>query len=315
MQRARSGSTRGHRVRIATFVAAFLAAALAPLADAAAGAAGTLERIRQTGKIALGYRADARPFAYKDGAGNAAGYSVALCRKIAEQVKAELGLSSLAVDWVPVTLEDRFRAVQEGKVDLLCGADSATLARRKDVSFSIPVFPGGIGALLRADAPAGLRNVLAGKPPSGPFWRGNPAQILQKKTFSVVAGTTGERWLAGRIDKLRITAQVVPVDSYEAGVRRVLDRGSDVLFGERAILLDIARSSPSASDLIVLDRLFTYEPIALVLARGDEDFRLAVDRTLSELFASKEFRETYVKLFGQPDESVLTFFRFSALPE
>ena len=93
-----------------------------------------------------------------------------------------------------------------------------------------------------------------------------PAQILEGKTFSVVAGTTSESWLAGRLDKFQLTAKVVPVDSYEAGIQRVLDRSSDVFFGDRAILLDAAKRSPSARDLIVLDRQFTYEPIALAFA-------------------------------------------------
>ena len=56
-------------------------------------------------------------------------------------MKAELGLSTLAVEWSPVTVGDQFRAVQENKVDLLCGVDE-TLSGRKDVDFSIPVFPG-----------------------------------------------------------------------------------------------------------------------------------------------------------------------------
>jgi ABC-type amino acid transport substrate-binding protein len=89
-------------------------------------------------------------------------------------VKTELGVSSLAVEWVPVTLADRFKDLQQGKVDLLCGADSATLARRKEVSFSIPIFPGGIGAMMRMDAPAPLRAILAdAPPPSHPVWRGS----------------------------------------------------------------------------------------------------------------------------------------------
>ena len=67
--------------------------------------------------------------------------------------------------------------------------------------------------------------------------------------------------------------------------------------------------------MIVLDRQFTYEPLALALARGDEDFRLVVDRTLSRLFGSKEFGDVYAKWFGKPDEDALNFFRWSALPE
>ena len=65
----------------------------------------------------------------------------------------------------------------------------------------------------------------------------------------------------------------------------------------------------------MLDRLYTNEPLALGLARGDEDFRLLVDRTLSRIYRSAEFSDFYGKWFGTPDESVMTFFRQSALAE
>ena len=316
MHYSQSESSHRYRVLIATLGIAVLATSLLPFADAApAAAAGTLDRIRQAGKIELGFRADARPFSYKDESGKAVGYSVALCETIADDVKTELGLPSLTVDWVPVTLEDRFQAVQQGKVDLLCGADTATLTRRKDVSFSIPIFPSGIGAILRADASVQLREFLAGRPSSGPIWRGSPARILEKKTFSAVGGTTSASWLEKQRVKFQIDATVVDVDSYVAGIQRVLDRSSDVFFGDRPILYDAAAGSPSAGDLIVLDRLFTYEPLALALARDDEDFRLVVDRSLSGLFKSGAFKDVYVKWFGEPDDSAAIFFGLSALPE
>ncbi len=299
----------------APYALAALVSLFALLAATLPVSAGTLDQIKGSGKLRLGYRSDARPFSFRDESGNAAGYSAALCQRIAEQVKAEVGLPALGVEWVPVTLEGRFQDVQQDRVDLLCGADTETLARRKDVSFSIPIFPGGIGAMLRADAPRGLRDALLGRPLSHPLWRGSPAEVLNQRTFSVVKGTTGEKWLAGRLDTFRITATVAPVDSYEAGIRRVLDRSSDVFFGDRAILLDAATRSSSASDLMVLDRYFTYEPVALALARNNDDLRAVADRTLSRLFGTKEFRGVYAKWFGQPNEEALTFFRLSALPE
>jgi polar amino acid transport system substrate-binding protein len=317
MQRARSESSDGHRVRIAAFAIALLATAVLPLAVAAPASAATLDRVRETGKLTLGYRIDARPFSYKNESGKVTGYSVALCERIADQVKSELQLSALAVEWVPVTIEDRFLSVQQGKTDLLCEADTATLTRRKEVAFSIPIFPGGIGAVLRTDSPPGLQEVLSeAPPPSRPIWRGSPARtVLEKKTFSVVASTTSATWLASRLDKFEITATVAPVEGYEAGIRRVLDRRSDVFFGDRAILLDAANRSPSSGDLVVLDRLFIYEPLALTLARSDDDFRLIVDRTLSRLFASAEFHRLYVTWFNEPDESTVTFFRLNTSPE
>ena len=65
----------------------------------------------------------------------------------------------------------------------------------------------------------------------------------------------------------------------------------------------------------MLDRLFTYEPLALALPRGDEDFRLLVDRALSAIYRSGEIGDLYAGWFGEPDEAALTFFRLHTLPE
>ncbi|HVR65823.1 MAG TPA: amino acid ABC transporter substrate-binding protein [Verrucomicrobiae bacterium] len=311
MQIAGSKSPQRQRVRLAAFLIASAAMALLPFAPAVAA---TLDQVKASGKLLLGYRADARPFSYDEG-GKAAGYTVALCEKVAETVKTELGLSAMTVEWVPVTLEDRFSALRDGKIDILCGADTATLERRKEVSFSIPIFPSGIGAILRRDAPAPLREVLAGKPAAGPVWRGSPARILNKKTFSVVKGTTGEKWLAERMQRFHVDASVSTADSYDAGIQQVLEGNSDVFFGDRPILLEAATGGSSASELILIDRLFTNEPLAIAMERGDEDLRLIVDRTLSRLFRSGEFRDLYAKWFGEPDDSTLAFYLQNALPE
>jgi putrescine:ornithine antiporter len=291
-------------------------AAPAPAVTTPSAPVGTMGRIRETGRIRLGYRADARPFSYRDDGGQPTGYSVVLCQRIADALKGESGLGAVAVEWVPVTVENRFQALQQGQIDLLCGAETVTIARRADVSFSIPIFPGGTGALLRADAPARLREVLSGRGQTfHPTWRASAAQVLQARAFSAVGGTTSEKWLATRIADLQVIAEVASVNSYDAGIQALLDRRSDAFFGERAILLDTARSHASARDLTVVDRLFTYEPLALAFGRGDEDFRLVVDRTLSRLYGSGDMGGFYTKWFGEPDESTLAFFRWNTLPE
>ena len=276
----------------------------------------TLERVRASGKIRFGYRSDARPFSYRHESGVAAGYSVALCGLVADAVKSELGLASLEVEWVEVSLDDRFSDVQEGRVDALCGADTATLTRREHVSFSQPIFPGGIGAVVRDDAPARLKAVLEGRPlPNQPVWRGYPAQVLEYKTFSAVSGSSAETWLTERIKKLGILSTAAPVENYEAGIESVLNGSADGLFGDRAILLDAVKRSSSAGDLKVLDRQFTIEPIALTLPRDDDDFRLVVDRAVSEIFGAPGFGGFYSETFGEPDERVLLFFQMSTLPQ
>jgi len=301
-----------YETRLARVATGLLAAAFLPLATASAD---TLERIRDSGKLNLGYRTDARPFSYMDASGNAAGYAIALCEAVSSAIKTESGNASLAVQWVPVTAGDQFSAVRDSKVDLLCGPDAETLERRKEVAFSIPVFQGGIGAIVRADAPAPLRDVLSGQPPSGPTWRGSPARILDQKTFSAVAGTRSESWLNEKVHEFQIAANVMTVDSYDAGITSVLDGAASAFFADRAILVDAAQSSASADELLVIERLFTHEPIALALGRNDDNFRLVVDRALSKLYTSPEFETLYLKWFGEPDDATRSFFQMITLPE
>ena len=92
MQRERSKRSAGQRMAIQTcFGTPVLGRVVAR--SRASSCRGTLDRVRETGKLVLGYRVDARPFSYQDASGKAIGYSVALCEKVAAEVKAELGRS------------------------------------------------------------------------------------------------------------------------------------------------------------------------------------------------------------------------------
>jgi polar amino acid transport system substrate-binding protein len=300
-------ASRGTQSRFAARASAASAAALVALAALPASAA-TLDRIRDTGSIRFGYLVDARPLTFRNEAGAADGYAVELCKQVADSVKAQLGMSSLRVEWVPVAYEDRLGGVQQGGIDLLCTPMSVTLARRQEVSFSIPVFAGGNRAVLRADAPTVLLDALAESRSTRAVWRGSPAaKVLKGTTVGVVAGTTSEKWLEGRRQALQVDATIVPVADYRSGVRQVLDGKVDVFFGDRAIVLG-AIAGPERKDLVILDRQFTHELLAFALARGDEDFRLAVDRALSELYASGEFGDLYKRWHGEFGENTRVFF-------
>lgn len=275
-----------------------------------AAAGGTLERVRSAGKLVLGYRADAQPMSYRDASGQPAGYAVTLCKKVADSVKTQLQLPSLAVDWVEVTAATSDQLVQQGKVDLLCSADPITLAGRAYVSYSAPIFLGGIAALLPANAPAEFQRNLDNRPePYKPIWRGTAPPALQNKTISVIAGTSAVELLAKQIRALKIIATISTEESYAAGLTKVAKGKSDALIGDRAQLLAAAKQSPDAAKLKVLGRHFTYEPLALTLARNDDGFRLAVDRALSEFVASPKFGELYVATFGKADADTVEFFR------
>ena len=72
----------------------------------------------------------------------------------------------------------------------------------------------------------------------------------------------------------------------------MLDKGEIVAyFADRAILSYLASKSSDASKLRIANNYFSLEPYALALPRGDEDFRLAVDRALSHIYRSGEIAD------------------------
>ena len=314
MQLPGSPRRRRNRRREALVGAAPLVIALATLMSTAPAWGQTLDRIRDTGKLRVGYRADAKPFSFEDGSSGPAGYSVELCRRVAKDIQAALSIRKLEIEAVLVGNHERFLAVKQGRIDLLCGASTVTLRRREDVSFSIPVFLGGIAALVRKDAPPRLRAALAGQEPQ---FRSREAlgQGLEGRTITVRLGTTAETWVDEKLQSLGVSATVAPVGLHGDAIQAIAAGDAEVLFGDRAILLDELQRSPRGADLSVLCRYFTYEAISLALERGDEDFRLLIDRTLSRLYRSGEITEIFTSFFGEPSEVMLGLFSRAALPE
>jgi len=267
--------------------------------------------------LTVGYHADARPFSFENESGKPVGFGVDVCQKVFEVAKGELGLTSVPVSWVPVTMANRLELMRSKKIQLVCG-EPVTAAARQDVAFTIPVFQGGVGALVRADANPGLTKALSEKPgaPDKPLWRGTPTeQLLQTQTMAVVAGTPTEKVLADALTRLQLSAKVAPVKNYSEGVQAVLERKANVFFADRSILLEAVKRNPSFSDLKVIDRRFTQGPVAIALPLGNEKARLALDKALGRLYTTPDFRALYAKWFGEPDADTVAFYRQITLPE
>jgi putrescine:ornithine antiporter len=289
--------------------AAQAAAALLGLAFCAGAFLPGSVHAQKSSKPVYGYFANVKPFSFTDESGKPAGYAVELCQKVAE-------ISSQQISWTAVTPENRAAMLRDGKVQMICG-EFDRLSARKEMSFSIPIFQGGLGALLRTDAPVQLKAALSERPaPSGPTWRGTPTQqLLQQATFAVVAGSPGEKVVAERMKTLQLSARLMPVKDASEGVQAVLDRKASVFFADRSFLLSAAKGVANTSDLTVHDRRFTLAPVALAFKRGDEDGRLAADRALSQIYGTPGFRDLYARWFGVSDEATAMFFRSVALPE
>ena len=94
----------------------------------AADLSGTLQKIKTTNTIRLGYREASRPFSFTGDDGKPAGYSVDVCSKVTESIAKELALPNLKITWTKVTVANRMDEVVTGTIDLECGSTTASLS-------------------------------------------------------------------------------------------------------------------------------------------------------------------------------------------
>ena len=73
----------------------------------------TLDTIRKQGVIRFGYVDDASPFSWANASGEPQGYSIDLCRVVADSIAAQLKRKDLKVRWVKLTLQNRIDAVRK----------------------------------------------------------------------------------------------------------------------------------------------------------------------------------------------------------
>src|SRR6185369_4833724 len=109
----------------------------------------TLKAIKARKAVVVGYLGDAFPMSFVDKEGQPAGYSIDLCRAIAEDAGKAAGLESARIQFVKLTLDERFDAVAKGKVDIECGTSTITLSRMKKVDFTNTVFLDGGSFLVK----------------------------------------------------------------------------------------------------------------------------------------------------------------------
>lgn len=276
--------------------------------------ADTLERVRGNNAITLGYLPDLAPFSSESN-GTVSGFSVALCLRVVDQLKAELGLPDLQVKYAPLSAGSGPQAVSSGQVDLFCTPAPETLELRKTVSFSIPVYTGGLAVAVSKDASPELLNVLNGEVAhTGPTWRATINRGLANHTYAALEGGITEAWIREEMRLLGVVATLVTVKNHQEGLRRVAEGKVDAFFGERMVLKSTLANTPEDEQLMVLDRLFNFVPAGLALARADEDFRLLVDTVLSDLYHSGEMELVYREYLGDPGDATRMLFKVYALP-
>ncbi len=281
------------RLRALTFPALIVLT----LCGVAAASAATLERIKETGTIRIGYRADAQPHSFVDASGYPTGYVVDICSEVTNDIGRALGLAKIHAEYVRVTGENRFTAVRDGQVDLLCEASSMTMARRELVDFSLPTFVDGAGVLSRDATIVSFED-------------------LEDKRVGVLAGTTTEKVLRSTLKALAVEADIRVVEDHRKGGAMVARGELDAYVADRSILAMMLAQHEEARGLKLSPRYFSYETYGLAMEKGDSAFRLQVDRTIARLARTGRLEKMLARAFGaEPDDTLRVLIALDAVPD
>lgn len=243
---------------------------------------GTLKHIADTGEFTIGFVPDAPPMSFVDKEGNPTGYTIALCRSVTAAVKKATGLDEMKVSYVPFILpEERMNAIESGTVDLECGASTVTLSRRERVDFSLMTFITGGAVLSLKKAPIFST--------SG----------IEDKTIAVIKGTTTHESLRrfSEINEIKYTLRII--ETHAKGLDLLNEGKVDGYATDRSMIIGQVLMSEDAGIYTISSDVFSFEPYALMLKRGDTDFRLIVDRALAALYRSARIRRIYHDWFGR----------------
>ncbi|MGH7307549.1 MAG: amino acid ABC transporter substrate-binding protein [Candidatus Rokuibacteriota bacterium] len=239
----------------------------------------TLDKIKETGTIQLGYRETSRPFSFRDKDGKPVGYSVDLCQQVVEAVQQSLRLAALKVGWVAVTPADRIPKLVKGTIDLECGSTTITFGRMEQVAFSHMISVDGGSLLATADSGIGTVKDLPGK------------------RVGVIPNTTTEKALAAALAGGSIQARVITVGEHGEGLQALEDGRLDAYASDRLLLAGLLSTAKNPAKLRLSGEHFSYEPYALMMRRGDNAFQARVNRTLSTLYRSG-LVQIYERWFG-----------------
>jgi glutamate/aspartate transport system substrate-binding protein len=237
----------------------------------------TLSRIADKNTIHVGYIPTPGTFAFKDEQGQTVGYSIDLCWRVIEAVRAELKRPDIKPTFKPVEPSQRIPLLQSGGIDIECGANTNTAARQEKVDFSHTFFQTGARLAMRkgeeVDRPIDL-------------WR---------KKVAVTKGTTAESLVQQRRVELDVT--VVTVASDLEGMKLLESRQVDAFAQDDILLYALVAQSSVRNQLVVTGKFMSVEPYAFMLPKGDTTFVALVDKTLLGLIRSGEMVNLYKKWF------------------
>ena len=228
----------------------------------------TLQAVQDRGTVICGVNDAVPGFGFTDEEGEFAGFDVEFCRVIAAAVLGD----SEAVEFRPLTAEQRFTALQSGEVDVLVRNTTFTSSRdgTEGGQFATTTFYDGQGMMVRADSEF------------------ESLEDMQNTAICVLSGTTTELNLATRF--AGISYEPVPFEDNETLQQAFEQERCDGWTSDKSQLAGVRSNWPDGPDaLTILDETFSKEPLGPAVRQGDPQWFDAVNWAVIATIQAEEF--------------------------
>lgn len=251
---------------------AVAAAALVGL-SAPAFAGATLDAVKQRGAVKCGVNVGLAGFSIADSQGEWSGLDAAFCKAFAAAVLQD----PTKVDWVPLSAQQRFTALQSGEIDVLSRNTTWTLTRDASLGlhFTVVTFYDGQGFMVPADL--GVKS----------------AKELSGAEVCVQTGTTTELNLADYFRANDMEFKPVVFESLEESKTAFFNGRCQVYTTDRSGLASLrASDAPNPKDYVILPETISKEPLGPVVRRGDDEWFSIVKWVIYATIEAEEYGVT-----------------------
>jgi general L-amino acid transport system substrate-binding protein len=254
---------------------------------------GTLAEVRDRGTLNCGVNDAVPGFGFVDEQGAFTGFDIDYCRVIAAAVLGD----SEAVEFTPLTADQRFTALQSGEIDVLVRNTTFTASRDggESAAFTTTTFFDGQGMMVRADS--GFTTI----------------EDLSGATICVLSGTTTELNLAARFAAGGIPYTPLSFQDNEQLQTAFIQGQCDGWTSDKSQLAGVRSNFPAEGggpeSLTILDETFSKEPLGPVVRDGDSDWFDAVNWAVIATIQAEEFGITSANAasFASDDPNIAAF--------
>ena len=232
----------------------------------------TLIAIKQRGRLNCGVHQGLVGFAYTDNRGAWRGFDVDFCRATAAAIFGDPD----AVRFVPLTAEQRFEALRDGRIDVLWRNTSWTMSRDTggELSFAGVNYYDGQGFLVRR-----ALNLSS-------------AAELNGARVCVQAGSTTELNVEDYFRTRGIEYRPVVVKTEEEARQAYAREACDAFTADISALAAARTTLPNPQQHVILPDVISKEPLGPVVRQGDDQWTAVIRWTLNALILGEELGVT-----------------------